>query len=269
MSTDPLFMKVGSEYYWYHNDHLGTPQMMTTSSGAVVWKAKYTSFGKATVDPGSTVVNPLRFSGQYEDAETGLHYNWFRYYNSEFGRYLRIDPLRLSQLKIAIQRINNDIRESSRSGKNGKSIRLLLVANLFYRYELYNPQSHDLYAFALNNSVSLIDPWGLLTTGQNIAIGLVGTTVSAVLSFSPLSPLGASLVGGAVSGLLTLAMGGDINEALWNGATAAFGGGLFNWGLSAGAEAAAAGLIGDYLLDFLWATTAPPWPHNFEENPCH
>jgi RHS repeat-associated protein len=92
-STDPVFMKQGSQYYWYHNDHLGTPQMMTTSSGAVIWKTKYTSFGKAVVDPNSTVVNPLRFPGQYEDDETELHYNWFRYYDSETGKYYRADPV--------------------------------------------------------------------------------------------------------------------------------------------------------------------------------
>ena len=88
-------MKQAGQYYWYHNDHLGTPQVMTTSSGAVVWSAKYTSFGKATVDSGSTVVNPLRYPGQYEDAETGLHYNWLRYYDSIIGRYLKEDPIGL------------------------------------------------------------------------------------------------------------------------------------------------------------------------------
>lgn len=93
MSTDPLFMKVGSEYYWYHNDHLKTPQIITTSSGAAVWSAKYTSFGRASIDSGSTVVNPLRFPGQYEDVETGLHYNYHRYYDPAFGRYLRNDPI--------------------------------------------------------------------------------------------------------------------------------------------------------------------------------
>jgi RHS repeat-associated protein len=92
-STDPLFMKSGGQYYWYHNDHLGTPQKLTTSSGAVVWKATYTSFGKAVVDSGSTVVNQLRFAGQYEDAESGLHYNYHRNYDPSLGRYLRVDPI--------------------------------------------------------------------------------------------------------------------------------------------------------------------------------
>jgi len=91
-TTDPLFMKVGSEYYFYHNDHLGTPQKMTAVNGAVVWSAKYSSFGKATIEV-ETVVNNLRYPGQYEDQETGLHYNWWRYYESRTGRYLKNDPL--------------------------------------------------------------------------------------------------------------------------------------------------------------------------------
>ncbi len=90
-TTDPLFMKVGAEYYFYQNDHLGTPQKLTSVSGAVVWSVKYGSFGKATVEVG-TVTNNLRFPGQYEDGETGLHYNKHRYYDPDTGRYLRIDP---------------------------------------------------------------------------------------------------------------------------------------------------------------------------------
>ncbi|MEW6079692.1 MAG: RHS repeat-associated core domain-containing protein, partial [Thermodesulfobacteriota bacterium] len=35
----------------------------------------------------------FRFPGQYYDAETGLHYNGFRYYEPEIGRYLRKDPI--------------------------------------------------------------------------------------------------------------------------------------------------------------------------------
>jgi len=93
--TDPLFMRAGGEYYFYHNDHLGTPQKLTASNGAVVWSAYYFSFGKAHVAPESTVVNNLRFPGQYFDEETGLHYNWYRYYEPELGRYLRVDPIGL------------------------------------------------------------------------------------------------------------------------------------------------------------------------------
>jgi RHS repeat-associated protein len=94
-TTDPLFMKEGTEYYFYHNDHLGTPQKMTAVNGAVVWGAQYEAFGKASVDGGSTVVNNLRFPGQYFDAETGLCYNFHRYYDPVSGRYFRVDPIGL------------------------------------------------------------------------------------------------------------------------------------------------------------------------------
>ena len=91
--TDPLFMKQGTEYYFYHNDHLGTPMIMTDINGSIVWSAIYDSFGKAEVQPSSTIENDLRFPGQYYDSETGLHYNWYRYYEPEIGRYLRTDPI--------------------------------------------------------------------------------------------------------------------------------------------------------------------------------
>jgi type VI secretion system secreted protein VgrG len=89
-------MKQGSEYYFYQNDHLGTPQKLTAVNGAVVWSAKYSSFGQAEVNPTSTVTNNLRFPGQYFDQETGLHYNFHRFYDSKSGRYSTPDPIGLN-----------------------------------------------------------------------------------------------------------------------------------------------------------------------------
>ncbi|WP_333994300.1 RHS repeat-associated core domain-containing protein [Burkholderia cepacia] len=37
----------------------------------------------------------LRFQGQYLDRETGLHYNLFRYYDPDVGRYISPDPIGL------------------------------------------------------------------------------------------------------------------------------------------------------------------------------
>ncbi len=93
-TTDPLFLRTGGEYYFYHNDHLGTPQKLTAINGAVVWSAKYEAFGKASIDPSSTITNPLRFPGQYYDVETGFYYNFYRYYDIGISRYLRQDPFR-------------------------------------------------------------------------------------------------------------------------------------------------------------------------------
>ena len=65
------------------------------AAGNVVWQARSTAFGKAEIQV-ETVENPLRFPGQYFDAETGLHYNFHRYYDPETGRYTQADPIGLA-----------------------------------------------------------------------------------------------------------------------------------------------------------------------------
>ncbi|MBU0481180.1 MAG: RHS domain-containing protein [Proteobacteria bacterium] len=80
--------------YYFINDHLGTPQQLVNGAGEVVWAAAYLPFGEAQVY-NEGVVNNLRFPGQYYDAETGLHYNWNRYYDPKTGRYITADPIGL------------------------------------------------------------------------------------------------------------------------------------------------------------------------------
>ena len=80
--------------YYFHNDHLGTPQVVTDDSQNVVWQGEYDPFGKAT-ETVATVEQNLRFPGQYLDRETGLHYNYFRTYDPATGRYTQSDPIGL------------------------------------------------------------------------------------------------------------------------------------------------------------------------------
>jgi len=94
LDDEPLAMIRDESVFYYHTDHLGTPQVMTDANGTVVWSALYSPFGNATVAT-STIENNLRFPGQYYDAETGLHYNYFRYYNPRTGRYITADPIGL------------------------------------------------------------------------------------------------------------------------------------------------------------------------------
>ncbi|BBP54865.1 type IV secretion protein Rhs [Pseudomonas sp. St386] len=85
--------------FYYHLDHLGTPQELTSYSGQIVWSARYNGYGKLTElthGGGEQLEQPLRFQGQYFDPESGLHYNRHRYYNPETGRYLTPDPSKLA-----------------------------------------------------------------------------------------------------------------------------------------------------------------------------
>jgi RHS repeat-associated protein len=82
----------GRRYFLFTNQ-IGTPVRVEDDSGKVVWSARIDPYGRADVADGSTVEMPLRFPCHYHDQETGLHYNRFRYYSPELGRYLQSDPL--------------------------------------------------------------------------------------------------------------------------------------------------------------------------------
>ena len=103
----PRETTVGSvSIYFYHLNHLGTPRAMTDENGNVVWKADYKPFGEAEV--AGDVENRFRFPGQYLDGETGLHYNWHRFYDSGIGRYLRPDPIGLvGGINLYVYALNN------------------------------------------------------------------------------------------------------------------------------------------------------------------
>lgn len=86
--------------YYFQNDHLGTPQEVTDVHGNIVWLGQYKAWGQLTKahngnGQAATTDNPFRFQGQYLDAETGLHYNRFRYYDPAVGRFTTQDPIGL------------------------------------------------------------------------------------------------------------------------------------------------------------------------------
>jgi RHS repeat-associated protein len=62
-----------------------------------VWEAHLDIYGKVHTFAGRSLKDcPFRYQGQYEDAETGLYYNRFRYYDPSIGAYLSQDPIRLA-----------------------------------------------------------------------------------------------------------------------------------------------------------------------------
>ncbi len=96
----PVATVQNGQTYAVHADHLGTPRVITNSSYTEVWRWDSDPFGtsQANEDPdndGNKLTYNLRFPGQYFDAETGLHYNYFRDYDPGTGRYIESDPIGL------------------------------------------------------------------------------------------------------------------------------------------------------------------------------
>ena len=85
-----------AEVYHYHLDQIGTPLDITTTQGETVWSVQYRAYGNVFKKTVAEIESPLRFQGQYFDAETGLHYNRHRYYNPNAGRFITIDPIGLA-----------------------------------------------------------------------------------------------------------------------------------------------------------------------------
>ena len=79
---------------WYATDHLGTPLLMTDTSGTVVWHAEYAPYGTTfTTRAGAALHQPLRFPGQVAMDGADTYYNVFRHYRSGWGRYTQTDPV--------------------------------------------------------------------------------------------------------------------------------------------------------------------------------
>ncbi|MTD12671.1 hypothetical protein GIS00_01760 [Nakamurella sp. YIM 132087] len=87
----------GEQLFAVLTDLAGSPTALVTVDGReVVWSSDPTLWGLSRGTGSDPSRCPLRFAGQYFDAETGLHYNLRRYYDPATGRYLSPDPLGLS-----------------------------------------------------------------------------------------------------------------------------------------------------------------------------
>ena len=82
---------------------MGIPRELSNVSGEICWQADYRAWGNtlqvtypSQKEEEEPVWQPLRFQGQYFDAETGLHYNRFRYYDPDVGRFVSQDPIGLA-----------------------------------------------------------------------------------------------------------------------------------------------------------------------------
>ncbi|MDA8452010.1 RHS domain-containing protein [Acidovorax sp. GBBC 3299] len=109
-------LRASAQVSYFHNDPSGLPEEVTDETGEVRWRASWRTWGSALEErweavriDGSaipavqqrhrdedTLEQNLRLQGQYLDRETGLHYNTFRYYDPDVGRFISPDPIGLA-----------------------------------------------------------------------------------------------------------------------------------------------------------------------------
>ncbi|KTB66024.1 type IV secretion protein Rhs [Pseudomonas fluorescens] len=81
---------------YYHNDLNGLPEQLTEADGHSIWQATYRVWCNTLEEvrePYYIEEQNLRFQGQYLDRETGLHFNTFRFYDPDVGRFTTPDPI--------------------------------------------------------------------------------------------------------------------------------------------------------------------------------
>ncbi|WP_325950602.1 RHS repeat-associated core domain-containing protein [Pseudomonas putida] len=91
--------KPGSEAFaCFHTNLAGLPEQLTDTDGKTVWCSEHQAEGKMRDEWHARKVGReqnLRFQGQYLDRETGLHYNTFRFFDPDVGRFTQQDPIGL------------------------------------------------------------------------------------------------------------------------------------------------------------------------------
>jgi len=118
-------MSDGQLYYNY-GDWTGTVRYQTDPSGAVTETCSGLPFGDSITCTGTpTEPTALHFLGLEHDAESGLEFLGARHYAATIGRWIRPDPAGMAAA------------------------------------DLSNPQSLNLYAYSLNDPITLSDPSGL------------------------------------------------------------------------------------------------------------
>ena len=83
--------------HYFHCDQIGIPREMTDEDGNLLWFGNYTGWGRLKEETKVTdsAYQPFRLQNQYADRETGLYYNFYRYYEPNLGRFINQDPIKL------------------------------------------------------------------------------------------------------------------------------------------------------------------------------
>ncbi|QFZ73772.1 type IV secretion protein Rhs [Streptomyces fagopyri] len=107
LTADDRQSEIDRRFFAIATDLVGTPTELIDESGGIAWRSRSTLWGATAWARDGITYTPLRFPGQYYDSETGLHYNFFRHYDPETGRYTSPDPLGLAPAPNPVSYVDN------------------------------------------------------------------------------------------------------------------------------------------------------------------
>ncbi len=107
LTADARQEEIDRRFFAIATDLVGAPTELIDESGDIAWRTRSTLWGTTAWTRSSNAYTPLRFPGQYHDPETGLHYNYFRHYDPETGRYTAPDPLGLTPAPNPVTYVDN------------------------------------------------------------------------------------------------------------------------------------------------------------------
>jgi RHS repeat-associated protein len=172
--TSPNSNAIGTSYIWFQgeivgfirggtlyqvlNDHLGRPEAIyryDSSTRILVWQAKNLAFTREIATNTLGEFN-IGFPGQYYDRESGLWYNWHRYYDASIGRYIQSDPIGLAGgLNSYAYVSNNPLQRIDRFGLTGSTVNLSggytgrvdhfnVGGSSSFEIHVYDPRGHEI-----------------------------------------------------------------------------------------------------------------------------
>lgn len=159
--------------YFYVYDLQGNVTELIDITGQIVVRYRYDAWGNIVYQWSSTSnvdeINPYRYRGYRYDEESNLYYLQSRYYDPEIGRFISMDD-------VSFISTDDDV-------------------------------TINLYAYALNNPIMLIEPSGNLSEFWQNFIAITGVTVvvAMIIVASGLSTAienGTNIAGGVLSGAL-------------------------------------------------------------------